>query len=186
MESEYEESGSDSYWASVIFGALVIGLIMSIMGLLSQYITISNEPTGASFGIGQVIGTLACLVGAIGGILSTRHYANNVDDTFTIGKGALIGFLTGVVGVLLSSIVSFIWLYIVDTGLTQTFYEWQIANIEAQNLPDAQTEMAISFIPDPNSTSAIMMQIGISLVVVGILNAISGMIGTKIFAKDED
>ncbi|MEQ9266494.1 MAG: DUF4199 family protein [Balneolaceae bacterium] len=186
MESEYEESGSDSYWASVIFGALVIGLIMSIMGLLSQYITISNEPTGASFGIGQAIGTLACLVGAIGGILSTRHYANNVDDTFTIGKGALIGFLTGVVGVLLSTIVTFIWLYIVDTGLTQTFYEWQIANVEAQNLPDAQMEMAISFIPDPNSTSAIMMQVGIGLVVVGILNAISGMIGTKIFAKDED
>lgn len=186
MENEYEESGSDSYWASVIFGALIIGLIMSIMGLFSQYLTISNEPTGANFGIGPAVGTLACLVGAIGGILSTRHYANNVNDTFTIGKGALIGFLTGVVGVLLSTLVTFIWIYIIDTGLPQTFYDWQITNIEAQNLTDAQAEMFISRIPEPGSTTAMMFQVGIGLVVVGILNAISGMIGTKIFAKDED
>lgn len=186
MENEYEESGSQSYWGSVIIGGLIIGLIMSIMGLVSQYITISNEPTGSSFGIGQLIGTVACLVGAIGGIIATRHYADAVDEPFTIGKGALIGFLTGVAGVLLSTVVTFVWIYIVDTGLTQAFYDWQVANIEVQNLPDAQMEMAMSFIPEPGSTSALMFQVGIGLVVVGILNAISGMIGTKIFSKEEE
>lgn len=179
------EEMKPSYWSSVFIAAIIIGVIMSVLSLGSQYMTISNEPTGAQFSLGQLVGILVCLIAAIGGIISTRHYAKENDITFTIGTGALIGFLTGVVGVVISGIISLIWTKLLDPGLNQAMYDWQVANLEAQNLPDAQMEMALSFIPDPTSLSAFFIATGILLVVVGIVNALTGMIGAKVFASEE-
>ena len=179
------EEMKPSYWSSVFIAAIIIGVIISVLGLGSQYLTISNEPTGAQFSLGQFVGIIACLIAAIGGVISTRHYAKENDITFPIGTGALIGFLTGVVGVVISGIISLIWTKLLDPSLNQAMYDWQIANLEAQNLPDAQMEMALSFIPDPASLSAFFIATGIMLVVVGIVNALTGMIGAKIFASEE-
>lgn len=69
-------------------GALIIGLVMSVLGIISQYMTINSEPIGSSFTLAQGIGTFACLIGAIGGFIATRHYAKENEITFPIGKGA--------------------------------------------------------------------------------------------------
>ncbi len=179
------EEMKPSYWPSVLYGAIIIGVIMVLMSIGSQYMTIGSEPTGAQFTLPQLIGTLVCFIAAIGGVLAARHYAKTHDITFPIGTGALIGFLTGVVGVAISAVVSLIWTKVVDPGLNQAVYDWQVANLEAQNLPEAQMEMSLSFIPDPTSMSAFFIATGISLVVIGILNALTGMIGAKIFASEE-
>ena len=179
------EEMNPSYWSSVFIGAIIIGVIMTIMSIGSQYMTLSSEPTGAQFTLAQLVGMVVCLVAAIGGIISTRHYAKENDITFTIGTGALIGFLTGIVGVVISGVISLIWTKIIDPGLNQAVYDWQIANLEAQNLPDAQMEMALSFMPDPTSMSAFFIATGVSLLIIGIVNALTGMIGAKIFASEE-
>lgn len=174
-----------SYWPSVMVGGLIIAIVMAVLGIVSQYMTINSEPTGASFGMGQAIGSFACLLGAIGGFLATRHYAKEHEITFAVGKGATIGFLTGVAGTVFSTIISLIWMYVIDTNLEQAMYDWQIRNMEAQNLPPEQLEMAIQFIPEPGSLSTLLMQFGIGLVAVGLLNLISGIIGAKVFANEE-
>lgn len=182
---ENEEMNA-SYWPSVFIGAIFIGVIMTVLSLGSQYMTLSDEPTGAQFTLAQLVGFFVCLIAAIGGVISTRHYAKENDITFPIGTGALVGFLTGVVGVVISGVISLIWTKIIDPGLNQRVYDWQIANLEAQNLPDAQMDMALSFMPDPTSMSAFFIATGISLVVIGIVNALTGMIGAKIFASEEE
>ncbi len=181
MENEYP-----SYWSSVFIGALIVALIMAVLGIAAQYITISSEPSGAQFGTGQLIGTLACLVGAIGGFFGVRHYAKENEITFPIGKGALIGFLVGAIGVVISTVIAFIWTSIIDPDINQAVYDWSIANLEAQGLTDDQFEAAKGFIPDPNSTTALFTQAGIGIVVLGIFNAISGLIGAKVFASEEE
>tara|TARA_R110000868_G_scaffold411500_1_gene704769 strand:- start:2255 stop:2815 length:561 start_codon:yes stop_codon:yes gene_type:complete len=186
MEHETMENQNPSYWTSVLIGGLIVGFITTIMSLGSQYMTIGSEPTGSSINLTQIIGILSCLVGAIGGVIATRHYAKEFDITFPIGKGALIGFLAGVVAVAFSSVIGVIWTYLIDPDLNQAFYDWQIANLEAQNMTDDQMEMAMGFIPKPGSTSALIWTVGIGLVVMGALNAISGLIGAKIFASEED
>lgn len=175
-----------SYWPSVLVGALIVGIIMSLLGVLSQYLTISSEPSGSSFTLGQSIGILACLISAIGGFIATRHYAKEFEITFPIGKGALIGFFTGAVGVLISSVISLIWTYVIDPELNQAVYDWSVRNLEAQNLPAEQFEMALNFIPEPGSLTTLMWTLVIGLVSVGILNLISGIIGAKVFASEED
>jgi len=179
------EEMKPSYWPSVIQAAIIIGVIMVVIGLISQYMTISSEPTGAQFNMSQLVGIFSCLIAAIGGIIATRQYAKNNDVTFPIGTGALIGFLTGFIGVLISSVINLIWTFIVDPNLNQQVYDWQIANLEAQNLPDAQLDLALSFIPEPGSMATILWGILILILAIGIVNTISGMIGAKIFASEE-
>lgn len=185
MENLENEQVQASYWNSVTIGGFIIAIIMSVMGLVSQYMTISSEPTGAQFNMASLLGTVACLIAAVGGIISTRHYAKTYDITFPIGTGALIGFLTGAAGVILSTIISVIWTSVIDPGLNQAVYDWQIANLEAQNLPAEQMEMAMSFMPEPGSMTTLLVQAGIGLVVIGILNLVTGMIGAKLFASED-
>lgn len=183
MENEQVQA---SYWPSVMIGAITIAIIMVVMSILSQYMMINSEPTGSSFNMAQMIGILVCFIAAIGGVISTRHFAKTNDITFPIGKGAVMGLLTGVIGVLISTVLALIWTYVVDPSLNQAVYDWQIANLEAQNMSQQQLEMAMGFIPEPGSTSALMWQVGIGLVSIGILNLISGIIGAKIFASEEE
>jgi hypothetical protein len=179
------EEMTPSYWSSVFIAAIIVGVIMTLMSIGSQYMTLSDEPTGAQFTLAQLVGFFVCFIAAIGGIISTRHYAKENDITFPIGTGALIGFLTGVVGVAISAVISLVWNMVIDPTLNQRVYDWQVANLEAQNLPDAQMEMALSFMPDPTSMTAFFVATGISLVVIGIINSLTGMIGAKIFASEE-
>lgn len=186
MENEQLEPGMPSYWPSVFIAALIVALITSVLSLVSQYMTISSEPTGSSFNLSQMVGVGACLIAAIGGIISTRHYAQTYEITFPIGKGAIIGLLTGIVSVLIGTVITLIWTYVIDTELTTNFYNWQVANLEARNMPQEQLETAMGFIPEPESTSALLWQVGIAAVSLGILNLITGIIGAKIFAKEEE
>lgn len=181
-----EQDTQHSYWPSVMIGALIIGLILSILGIISQYMTINSEPTGTAFSLAQGIGTMACLFAAVGGFISTRHYAKEFEITFPIGKGALIGFMTGLVGVLVSTVISLIWQYIVDPELNQAVYDWTIRNLEAMNLPQEQFEMQLNFIPEPGAMPSLLVGVGIGIVAVGILNLISGIIGAKVFASEEE
>lgn len=74
----------------------------------------------------------------------------------------------------------------VDPELNQAVYDWSVRNLEAQNLPAEQFEMALNFIPEPGSMSTLLWGLGIGIVVLGILNMISGIIGAKVFAKEEE
>ena len=158
MENDTMESGTPSYWSAVLTGGLIIALIMAVLGIASQYMIIGSEPVGSSFTLGQGIGSFACLFALVGGIIATRQYAKEYDLTFTIGKGALIGLLTGVVGALISTVITILWNYVIDPELTQAVYDWNIANLEAQNLTQDQLEAMIGFIPEPGGMMSMVWQ----------------------------
>lgn len=182
MENEHIEAENTSYWNSVFIGGLVAAIVLITLGLVSQYMTISSEPTGSSFTLSQAIGTFACLLGAIGGFIATRHYAKEYNITFPIGKGAIIGLLAGLVAVVISTVITLIWNSVVDPNLSQAMYDWAIANLEAQNMTDDQMEMAKGFIPEPGFSIVTTL---ISAAVLGILNTISGLVGAKVFASED-
>ncbi len=187
MENEQVQP---SYWSSVLIGALFTAFVIFIISLVSGYMTIGAEPTGSMFTPGQFIGILACLIGAFGGIVSTRQYAKTNDITFTIGQGALIGLFTGLIAAVISTVLAQLWQF-VDPAYVQGIIDSSIANLEAMsNIPDDQKQTIIESTSEKlnsqfKSASGILIGAAISMALFGFLNAITGMIGAKIFASED-
>ena len=133
----------------------------------------------------DLIGTIACLFAAFGGMLATWHYAREYDAVIKLGRGALIGFLTGLVVTLISILLNQIWT-VIDPDMTQQMVESAVANIEAMDVPDEQKQMSIDMTVDMiRSQENIGTQLLWGIPMYGILNLITGMIGAKLFGKEE-
>ena len=179
------EQTNPSYWNSVIIGSLVTGLVVTILSIIGGYMTISSEPTGSFFNSSQIFGTIGCLIGAVGGVIANWHYAKEFDVTFKIGKGALIGLLVGVGGTIVVVLLSQLW-NVIDPSYQQALVDWNIQNFDQmQQMPAEAKEQAIAGMENPNSPKNIAIFAGTTVIGLGILNVISGLIGAKIFASEE-
>jgi len=183
---EQKSSDNPSYWASVIISGVIFGIILFAIGLIAGYATINSEPTGAIFTPSQLIGTVACLFGAFGGMLATWHYAKEHDIAIQLGKGALIGFLTGVIITFINILLTKGWAFI-DPDMTQKVIDSTVANVEAMEMPAEQKQMTIDMtVESLRSGQSIWSQLLWGIPMYGILNLITGVIGAKIFGNKED
>lgn len=181
MENEQVQS---SYWNSVFIASAITALVVTILSLIGGYMTISSEPSGTFFSSVQIFGLIGCLIGAVGGLIATWHHAKENDATFTIGRGALIGLLVGLFATIITVILGLIW-DLIDPSYTQAMVDWQIANMDAMQMPEEARQNAIENMQDPRSPQNIALQALITFIGLGIMNVISGMIGAKIFASEE-
>lgn len=184
-ESQMSENNNlPSYWTSVAISSIIFGILAFILSLVSSYAMINSEPTGSFFSPVQLLGVLVCLIGAFGGMLATWHYANEHNVAIKLGKGALIGFLTGVCITIVSVLLNQIW-QLVDPGMTQKLIDSTISNMEALDMPDGQKQQMIdSTVENIRSQQNIGTQLLWGIPLNGILNLITGMIGAKIFGKE--
>lgn len=181
MENEQVQT---SYWNSVIIASLITAIVITIISLIGGYMTLGSEPSGSLFNTAQIFGMLGCLIGAMGGIIVNWHYSKEYNITYPIGKGALLGLLVGLGTTIFAVILGKIW-NLVDPSYTQALMDWNIANMEAMNMPDEARESAIEGLGDPDSLKTVAFQSLILFISLGIINVISGMIGAKIFASEE-
>jgi hypothetical protein len=186
-EQQAEQNNQPSYWTSVGVAGLIFGIIVFALSLVTTYSVINSEPTGSLFSPVQIsLWVLVCLVGAFGGMLATWHYANEYNISIKLGKGALIGLFAGICIALVTVVLSQLW-QVVDPDMTQKAIDSTIANIEAADLPDAQKQQAIdSTVQSMRSQNSIGIQLLYSLPMYGILNIFTGMIGAKVFGKQEE
>ncbi len=181
-----ENNSSPSYWTSVGIASVLFGIIAFVISIATIYITINSDPTGSFISPSQLIGLLGCLVGAFGGMVATWHYANEYDTVIKLGKGALIGFLTGVGIAIISTFLHQIWL-LFDPDMTQQMIDSMVANMEAMDIPDEQKQQMIdTTVQSMRDQQSIGSQLLWGVPMYGILNLITGMIGAKVFGKDED
>jgi len=129
-------------------------------------------------------------VGLIGGIIATRHYAKTHDVTFPIGTGALIGLFTGIAAAIIGGILGQVW-GLVDPTLLERFGDTMVGAIDMnEQIPDGQKDQIISDMQqgfeDQQSIGGIIKGIAINSGVLGFVNLLSGMIGAKIFASEEE
>lgn len=177
-----------TYWNSVLIGALTVALITGGLGILLMYYVAGADPSMTVMVVSGLTLPLTCLFGLVGGIISTRHYAKTFDITFTIGQGALIGLLTGAIAAIFATIISQLWM-LIDPALMENFYDNMIYSMEQIGMPQAQLNDTIDNMQQTReqqqSIGGIALGLLINAVVLGIVNAITGMIGAKIFASEE-
>ena len=182
------EQAAPSYWNSVLIGALTVALITGGLGIILMYYVAGAEPSMTLMVVSGLTLPLTCLFGLVGGVIATRHYAKTFDITFTIGQGALIGLLTGAVAAIFATVISQLWMMI-DPALMENFYENMIYSMEQIGMPQAQLNDAIDNMEQTRaqqqSLGGIALGVLINAIVLGIVNAITGMIGAKIFASEE-
>lgn len=186
-ESPQQKSNNTfSYWTSVGIAGLLFGIILFAISLIANYATINSEPTGSFFNPVQLVGTLACLIGSFGGMLAAWHFAKEYDVSIKLGKGALIGFLTGVAITIINILLSQIW-SIIDPDMMQQLIDSSVANVEAMDMPEQQKQQTIDMTVDMlRSQKNISTQLLWGIPMYGILNLITGMIGAKIFGKKDE
>lgn len=168
-----------SYWESVGIAALIFAIFTFAINTVFKYTMASGS--GGAF-LSMISIAVVCLCGAFGGMLAVWHYAKTYDISFKLGKGALIGLLTGIVIAIILLILNKLW-QIIDPGLHQQIVEASIEKLEAADIPEDQLETIKQQMKE--GTSFIRQLIG-GLLMYGIPNIITGMIGVPLFAKEEE
>jgi hypothetical protein len=184
MENEQVQA-MPSYWNSVIIASLITAIIVTAFSIIGGYMTIGTEASGSFFSSSQLFGTIGCLIGALGGVYANWHYAKENDVTYKIGKGALIGLLVGLGATIFTVILGQIWT-LIDPSYQDALIDWNRQNIQAMQIPDASKEAALEGMKDPSSLKNIALQGLYMFIGLGIVNVISGLIGAKVFASEEE
>ncbi len=181
-----QNNSQPSYWTSVIISGVIFGIVAFVLSLISSYAMINAEPSGSFFSPVQLIGVLVCLISAFGGMLAAWHYINEYDIAIKLGKGALIGFLTGVCITVVTVILGQLW-QVIDPDMMQKLIDSTIENMEAMDMAEGQKQQIIdSTVDKMRSQQNIGTQLLWGIPMYGILNLITGIIGAKIFSKDEE
>lgn len=182
MENEQVQP---SYWNSVILASLITAIIVTAFGLIGGYMTLGSEPSGSFFNSAQLMSTIGCLAGAVGGVFANWHYVKESQVTYKIGKGALIGLFVALGATVLTILLSQIW-NVIDPSYQQALIDWNIQNFDAMaQMPEEAKQQAMEGFENPNSLKNIGIQAASTFVSLGILNVISGLIGAKVFASEE-
>ena len=177
-ESQFQTPSLPSYWNSVILAGAIFGVISGIGQLVGGYVVISTGGQSNLLNIGL------CLVGAFAGFTALWHYNELGEFSMTLGRGALIGFLAGIGAALISMLVVSIWKFI-DPSYGPAVVEAQIAIIENDpNIPDGWKQTMIDATHDPGMMMTILSSVG-GVVLNGVLNMLTGMLGVKVFGKTE-
>lgn len=186
-EQQFKQDNSQlSYWPSVGIAAVIFGVISFVIYLVSSYTTINSEATGSMFTPSMFIGIFGCLVVAFAGFTAVWHYTNEYDLSLTIGRGALIGFLTGAAVAVVSALLSQAWA-LIDPNLTQRMIESTVANLENMEIPEeSKQQMIDSTVESMRSSGSFSGQVLWGIPINGLLNLLTGMIGAKVFGKKEE
>ena len=112
-----QELSFGDYLPSIGIVGVIFSLVSFVIGLFFGYQQINAEPTGSIMSPMMFSGIVICLVSALAGLLAVWHFTREVTPFMTLGQGALIGFLTGAVIVLVSVVLNELWILLIDLSL---------------------------------------------------------------------
>lgn len=185
-----DEADEYTYWPSVAVAAIIVGVITFIATLIGGYWQISSEPSGSLIQPAQIfMSVVPCLVGAIAGLIAIWHYTKEQTPHLTLGKGAIIGLLTGVLLAVVTLLLNNVWDFI-DPNYTANLRDSMIANMEAMQMPEEAKQSAIDSIynqfQNQDTFVGQMKNLGIGVLMYGILNLLTGLIGVKVFGEEKE
>lgn len=174
------------YWPSVALIGVIFGFIMFLIGLGFGYYQISSEPTGSFFTPATLSPMILCLFMMFAAPPAVWHFTKEVSPYIKLGQGAIIGFLTGAVLVVVSTVLNELW-HFIDPDYTEKIIESTVANFERMDLPAEQKNMMIDgTVEGMKDSRNILTSLFYGIPIYGLLNLVTGLISVKIFGKKED
>lgn len=177
-----ESTSQKSYWTSVFLAGILFGLVSFALTIAIGYYQINSGSAGG-VGFSSISGGVVCLLTAFGGMLAVWHYLKEGPAGISIGKGAVIGLLTGILIGIISFLLTRIWMSI-DPAYASKLLEMRItAATNNPNLNDQQRQQISDMMHSGGGIMIIGYIIGIAF--EGVVNLLTGMVGAKLFSKDE-
>jgi hypothetical protein len=78
-------------------------------------------------------------------VLAIRNFKSGGDGFMTYGQGVGIAFWISVVSTALAGFFTLFYVYLIDTGVMDAFYEAQSEQMLARGMPEDQVEIAIEW-----------------------------------------
>lgn len=168
---------------AVLVGGLV-GIVTSLISIYSGYSMINSEFDGSGVPPGTYTSIITCLVGTLAGLLAIK-LQSAAEIEMTLGRGALIGMVAGIAVAVFSGFTSQLW-QMLHPQFAEEMVEAMMANYERIPGFSAQMadELAASTLESMTTTAGVLKSIGLGALLYGILNALSGMVGAKLFCDD--
>jgi hypothetical protein len=182
------EQANESYMPFAVRFAMIFAIITFVGNLAVTYTVIGMEPSMMMMLIPTISGSIICLVAAIAGLLVVRGYIKATDLRVPVGKGAVIGLVTGLLIAVVSGVLSILWDF-VDPNMTKNMMNAMMSAIDTlPEMNEAARQQAIDqmMANDPSQWSTRLMGLGMSTAAFGIVNLITGMIGAAVFSKKEE
>lgn len=149
---------------SIILGGLVTGL------LSTSYLGYINF--------------ICCLGILAGALVAVWHYTDTHELTIPTGKGATMGIMAALFGLLISTVLNYV---LVKAGINhETAFTEFILNMFGDSMPPEQVEAMEAQMEQEKTALQYLLGIGGGVIVSSIFGAIGGSIGAKMFKKGGD
>jgi ABC-type transport system involved in multi-copper enzyme maturation permease subunit len=182
------EQPNNSYMPIAVRFSVIFGLITFLGGLVMGYMVMSMEPSPMVMIVPSVMGIGICLIAAIAGLLVVRNFIKTTGENVAVGRGAVIGLVTGVLIGVIGSVLSLIW-ELVDPNFAQNMMNAMVGAVDTMSqLDQAGRDQMIDqmMANDPTNLTTRLTNFGMNIIFMAIANVITGMIGAAIFSKKED
>lgn len=180
---------NNSFISSALIMGIIFALIASVVSTVMSYNIISSEPSMTTMIMTSVISLVSCLIGAFAGMMAVRHYVKQFNVPMKMGRGAVIGLTTGVFVALFITLISFIWTTLIDPAFTDKLMEAIVASMDSMGGGADMSEATDSIYEQFEAQKTLVGQLqgfGMNALVLGALNALTGLLGVKFFAPKEE
>lgn len=126
---------------SIMNIGLKYGLISTGVGILiflALALTASN-PFDNTWGWVRIAVSIVLIV------LAHREFKNTGDGYMSYAQGFKIGFVMLIVGIIVGNLFTWFYTTIIDTTVMDTFYDAQREQMESNNMPDEQIDVALEW-----------------------------------------
>jgi hypothetical protein len=185
-----ENNQQNPFLNSALSIGVVFATIISVISIGMSYSIINSEPSGSLFSPTVWSSVAVCFIGVFAGLVAVRHHVKQYNAPLLLGRGAVIGFTTGVVMSVAMTGLSLLWL-VIDPSFNEKLMQALIANFEAiDQIPAAQKEGIIDGLYTQFQKQATVVgqltSLGTNILLFGALDALSGILGVKLFAPKAD
>lgn len=180
-------NNSTLFWKTIGLTGLIFGSGAFFFKTLLTYIrlNVGLSPYVAVDIILAVI-VLAWFIKACGGLFVSWYYSKKAETPVTMGRAAMMGFITGVAITIVTIILAAIWHWI-DPSLVQQKFQSDVTIINSLDIPNDQKQLFIKSLKDNmkgfHNPGKLLLS---GIFTIAVPNLITAMIGAKIMDRKKD
>ncbi|MFW6347688.1 MAG: hypothetical protein ACOC2C_03635 [Cyclonatronaceae bacterium] len=119
------------------------------------------------------------------GLLVTRMQVKKTGQKLELGQGAAMGFVTGAIFSIVFTSMDFVWL-LLSVDVNALYFESMIALMEEAGNEQAVQQMEEMQEETQDAGGFSILNVLMSMLVIGLLNMLTGMAGSGLFKGKDD